>query len=102
MRHPIDPKIDCVFKALLGAEANRARRQTFAAKPSRPTAMLKRGRYAARMAEGSNIVRIDRDLLGAFPDRVAVNEALRALPRIAFDPRPGQCPARIHADETKI
>ena len=24
MRHAIDPKIDCVFKALLGAEANRA------------------------------------------------------------------------------
>lgn len=24
MRHPIDPTIDCVFKALLGAEANRA------------------------------------------------------------------------------
>ena len=23
MKHPIDPKIDCVFKALLGAEANR-------------------------------------------------------------------------------
>jgi hypothetical protein len=23
MRHAIDPKIDCVFKALLGAEANR-------------------------------------------------------------------------------
>ncbi len=23
MQHPIDPKIDCVFKALLGAEANR-------------------------------------------------------------------------------
>ena len=23
MRHPIDPKIDCVFKALLGAEDNR-------------------------------------------------------------------------------
>ena len=23
MRHRIDPKIDCVFKALLGAEANR-------------------------------------------------------------------------------
>jgi predicted transposase/invertase (TIGR01784 family) len=23
MRHPIDPKIDCVFKALLGAEENR-------------------------------------------------------------------------------
>jgi predicted transposase/invertase (TIGR01784 family) len=24
MQHPIDPKIDCVFKALLGADANRA------------------------------------------------------------------------------
>jgi len=23
MRHPIDPKIDCVFKALLGSEENR-------------------------------------------------------------------------------
>lgn len=23
MKHPIDPKIDCVFKALLGAEHNR-------------------------------------------------------------------------------
>ena len=23
MKHPIDPKIDCVFKALLGAERNR-------------------------------------------------------------------------------
>jgi hypothetical protein len=23
MRHPIDPKIDCVFKALLGSEGNR-------------------------------------------------------------------------------
>ena len=23
MHHPIDPKIDCVFKALLGAESNR-------------------------------------------------------------------------------
>jgi hypothetical protein len=24
MRHPIDPKVDCVFKALLGSEDNRA------------------------------------------------------------------------------
>ena len=23
MKHPIDPKIDCVFKALLGSEENR-------------------------------------------------------------------------------
>lgn len=44
---------------------------------------LKRGKYAARMAEGSNIVRIDPDLSRAFPDSAAVNEALRALFRIA-------------------
>ena len=24
MRHSIDPKVDCVFKALLGAESNRS------------------------------------------------------------------------------
>ena len=24
MRHPINPTVDCVFKALLGAESNRA------------------------------------------------------------------------------
>ncbi|EIC19333.1 hypothetical protein Thi970DRAFT_04850 [Thiorhodovibrio frisius] len=44
---------------------------------------FERGKYAARMAEGSNIVRIDPDLLAAFPDSAAVNEALRALVRIA-------------------
>lgn len=44
---------------------------------------LKRGRYAASMAEGSNMVRIDPDLLQAFPDSFAVNEALRALLRVA-------------------
>ena len=44
---------------------------------------LKRGRYAASMAEGTNMVRIDPDLLEAFPDSFAVNEALRALLRIA-------------------
>lgn len=44
---------------------------------------FERGKYAARMAEGSNIVRIDPDLVAAFPDSAAVNEALRALVRIA-------------------
>ena len=29
MKHPIDPKIDCVFKALLGAERNRRRLMHF-------------------------------------------------------------------------
>ena len=44
---------------------------------------LERGKYAARMAEGSNIVRIDPDLSQAFPDSAAVNEALRTLLQIA-------------------
>ena len=44
---------------------------------------LKPGKYAARMAEGCNIVRIDPDLSRAFPDSAAVNEALRTLLQIA-------------------
>jgi hypothetical protein len=38
-----------------------------------------RGKYAARMREGSNIVRIDPDLIGAFPNAESVNAALREL-----------------------
>lgn len=38
-----------------------------------------RGKYAARYAEGVNIVKIDADLAKIFPDSAAVNQALRAL-----------------------
>ena len=38
-----------------------------------------RGKYAARYAEGVNIVRLDPDVAAVFPDDTAVNEALRAL-----------------------
>ena len=38
-----------------------------------------RGKYAARYAEGVNIVRLDPDVAAVFPDDAAVNEALRAL-----------------------
>ncbi|WP_295885993.1 hypothetical protein [uncultured Thiohalocapsa sp.] len=44
---------------------------------------LERGKYAAAMAEGSNIVRLDPDVARAFPNSQAVNDALRALLRIA-------------------
>lgn len=38
-----------------------------------------RGKYAKRYREeGTNVVRIDADLLGHFPDSVSVNRALRA------------------------
>ncbi len=42
-----------------------------------------RGRYAARYAEGSNIVRLEPDVAELFPDSDAVNRALRALADIA-------------------
>jgi hypothetical protein len=42
-----------------------------------------RGKYAARYAEGSNIVVLEPDVAEHFPDSRAVNEALRALVAIA-------------------
>lgn len=44
---------------------------------------LERGRYAARIKEGSNIVRLDPDVAEAFPDSQSVNDALRSLLSIA-------------------
>ena len=36
-----------------------------------------RGKHAAKYTQGSNVVRIDPDLLEIFPDSEAVNRALR-------------------------
>ena len=38
-----------------------------------------RGKYAARFAEGSNVVVLDPDVAEAFPNAEAVNKALRVL-----------------------
>ena len=38
-----------------------------------------RGKYAARMARGSNVVVLDRDVHDLFPASASVNAALRAL-----------------------
>jgi hypothetical protein len=38
-----------------------------------------RGKYAALMREGTNLVSIDPDLMPDFPDSRAVNEALREV-----------------------
>ena len=38
-----------------------------------------RGKYAAKIAKSSNIVRLDPELADAFPTSKAVNEALGAL-----------------------
>ena len=41
-----------------------------------------RGKYAARYAEGTNVVVLDRDVAEIFPDRESVNEALRAVGQV--------------------
>jgi hypothetical protein len=38
-----------------------------------------RGKYRRRYREGSNVVVIDPDLTGAFPNAKAVNDALREV-----------------------
>ena len=38
-----------------------------------------RGKFAARMAKGSNVVLLDKDVQKLFPDSATVNTALRAL-----------------------
>jgi hypothetical protein len=42
-----------------------------------------RGKYAARVAKGTNIVKLDPDVAEVFPDSASVNEALRLLARLA-------------------
>jgi len=44
---------------------------------------LVRGKYAARVEQESNIVRLDPEIHAAFPTSKAVNEALGGLLRIA-------------------
>jgi hypothetical protein len=42
-----------------------------------------RGKYAARVAHGTNIVKLDADVAEVFPDSASVNEALRLLAKLA-------------------
>jgi hypothetical protein len=42
-----------------------------------------RGKYYRRYSEGTNLVLLDPDVADAFPDAKAVNEALRALVKVA-------------------
>ncbi len=52
-----------------------------------------RGKYAARYAEGTNVVLLDPDVAAAFPNADAVNSALRALAEIAQRQAKGRVPA---------
>lgn len=42
-----------------------------------------RGKYAARYAEGTNVIVLAPDVAAMFPDSVAVNEALRTFVRMS-------------------
>ncbi len=42
-----------------------------------------RGKHAARLAEGSNLVFLDPDVAEVFRDSASVNEALRVLVKLA-------------------
>ncbi len=42
-----------------------------------------RGKYVRRFAAGSNVVALSKDVAKLFPDSESVNEALRALVKIA-------------------
>lgn len=44
---------------------------------------LERGKYAARLADSSNVVMVEPDLARAFPNEEAVNNALRGLLELA-------------------
>ena len=49
-------------------------------RPEYPAELIRsgvRGKYARRFREDSNVVLIDPDLAGAFPNAKAVNDALR-------------------------
>jgi hypothetical protein len=48
---------------------------------------LVRGKYAARVAAKSNIVRLDPEIAEAFPTSKAVNEALGAMLKAARNAR---------------
>ena len=52
-----------------------------------------RGKYAARYAEGTNVVLLDPDVAAAFPDAQSVNTALRTLADIARRQVKGRVPA---------
>ncbi len=42
-----------------------------------------RGKYAKQYSEGTNVVVLEADVAEVFPDSESVNEALRALVKIA-------------------
>jgi len=53
-----------------------------------------RGKYAARYAEGTNVIVLAPDVAEVFPDSIAVNEALRTLVRMSGKTIRAKTPAK--------
>lgn len=54
-----------------------------------------RGKYAAKYAEGTNVVIIEPDVFKYFPDHDSVNEALRSLAAIVEKHRKNGSKAKV-------
>ena len=50
-----------------------------------------RGKYAEQYAAGTNIVRLAPDVVAAFPNEEAVNEALRFVMKVVADAKQLAC-----------
>ncbi len=57
----------------------------------------RRNKYAARYAEGSNVVVLDPDVAAVFPNAAEVNAALRALAGVIKRHRPPRVGSRRSA-----
>ena len=57
----------------------------------------RRNKYAARYAEGSNVVVLDPDVAAVFPNASEVNAALRALAGVIRRHRPARVRSRRSA-----
>jgi hypothetical protein len=58
---------------------------------------LVRGKYVARLRERSNVVVLDPEVAGLFPNAAAVNAALRSLAEIAKRAGSQRDQSRLHA-----
>jgi hypothetical protein len=60
-----------------------------------------RGKYVSRLATGSNVAVLDKDVQKLFPNSVAVNAALRALGK-AVDVVQGSSGVSRHSSRSRV
>ena len=60
-----------------------------------------RGKYLDRYRQGTNLVRLDRDVAQSFPDEVAVNQTLRAALKLSEAVRTKRQPSNKRMERTR-